>query len=139
LEGTARSVSTSGNDVVTTSTTGQLKVGRLDPPSYLPWSRGERADFAATSEFLPDKFIELSNGTLRARTISKGDDEWSVTLPAGKPCGLSVSPDGNLVAACVGGFIATFATSDGAWDSVVWHNGEALQWQTSAGEKVPLN
>lgn len=138
LEGTARSLSTSGNDVVTTSSTNQLKVGRLDPPSYLPWSRGETAAYAATSEFLPDKFIELSEGRLRARTISTGDEEWSVALPSGEPCGVSVSPDGNLAAVCVDNYVATFATSDGTWDTVLWHDGEKVRWETADGRPIKL-
>ncbi len=136
LDGTARSVSTSGDDIVTTSSNGSLKVGRLDPPSYLPWSRDEKADYAAASDAYYGKFVQLGGGKVRAREIETGEEVWSTDVPAGNSCGLTMSPDGSLVAACVNNFVVILNTSDGAWDSTAYFDGTKFKWVDATGAEI---
>ena len=138
LDSPVKSVATSDADIVTTSEAGSLKVGHLDPPEYFPWSREEKADYAATSDFFPGKFVELKNGALRGRKIETGEVLWTTALPAGEPCGLDVSPDGTLVAACIDGFVGVFYAADGKWDSTVYFEGANLKWQDASGKDIPI-
>ena len=119
LNGPVKSLSGSGNEVVATSVGGQLKAGRLDPPSFYGWARDAKGDYAATADLLRGKFIESSDGVIRLRVTETGETEWEVPAK-GKPCGVAVSPDGNFAAVCLDHKVAILQVSNGAWDSTVW-------------------
>lgn len=134
LDGPVRSISGSGNELVATSTTGQLKAGKLDPPSFFGWARDVRGDFAGTSELLRGKFVEATEGTIRLRVMETGEVEWELPAP-GKPCGVAVSEDGNFAAICLDHKVVVLSTRDGRWDSTVWVN-KGLYWTAAGGQKI---
>ncbi len=134
LDGPVRSISGSGNELVATSTTGQLKAGKLDPPSFFGWARDVRGDFAATSDLLRGKFVEATKGTIRMRVMETGEVEWELPAP-GTPCGVAVSEDGNFAAVCLDNKVVILSTRDGRWDSTVWMS-KGLYWTAAAGQKI---
>ncbi len=135
LDGPIKALSASGNDIVAVSRGGALKVGKLEPATYQAWSKNARADWAATNEHLRGQFVEMSSGTLKLRNTESGDIEWEKPLPAGPTCGLSVSPDGRMGAACVDGVILVFYVKDGTWDSRAWF-GDTFKWMDARGPEI---
>lgn len=105
VKGTVKSMQATGQHVVTTSKSGYLKVGRVDPPSYLPWSKDVRADYVAISELTGDKFVMLDGEGVKMKGLDDGTNAWSLALPDGPRCGLDVSDDGREIAACVGNMV----------------------------------
>ena len=135
LDGPIKALSASGNDIVAVSRAGALKVGKLEPATYQAWSKDARADWAATNEHLRGQFVEMSSGTLKLRSTESGEVEWEKPLPTGPTCGLSVSPDGRMGAACVDGVILIFYVKDGTWDSRAWF-GDTFKWMDARGPEI---
>jgi len=134
VEGRVKSLSSSGNEVVATSDRGQLKAGKLDPPSFFGWAREAKGDYAAMSDLLRGKFVESSEGVIRLRVAETGDVEWEVPAP-GKPCGVAISEDGNFAAVCRDNKMLILSTRDGSWDSTIWMM-QGLHWQDSSGQAI---
>lgn len=105
VKGTVKSMQATAQHVVTTSKSGFLKVGRVDPPSYFPWSKDVRAEFAAISEFTGDDFVFLDAQGVKMKSIEEGKEKWALDLPEGPRCGLDVSDDGRTIAACIGNMV----------------------------------
>lgn len=137
VKGTPRSVDAADGYVYVTTETGQLKVGKLDPPSYLGWSREAKADYAAGAENYPGRFFSLHEGAVKGRDIETGDTLWEVELPQLKPCGLSVAPTGDTIAACVGGHIVVLSAKDGSVDSA-FHYGSKLVWVDASNASISV-
>ncbi len=135
LDGAIKALSASGNDIVAVSRAGQLKVGKLEPATYQAWSKNARADWAATNEHLRGEFVEMSSNTLKLRSTETGEIQWEKPLPAGPTCGLSVSPDGRMGAACVDGVVMMFYVKDGTWDSQAWF-GDTFKWKDARGPEI---
>lgn len=105
VKGTVKSMQATAKNVVTTSKSGYLKVGRVDPPSYLPWSKDVKADYVAISEFTGDDFVMLDGEGVKMKNLDSGENTWTLALPEGPRCGLDVSDDGHKIAACVGNMV----------------------------------
>ena len=135
LSAPVRSIDATDRNIVATSSAGQLKVGILDPPSYLPWSREAKGDYAAVDTYLGDNFVSLTGSTVALRSIETGEPVWSKELGAGSACGLDVSPDGRQIVACVSNAIVILNATDGAIDS--WfYAADSLKWATASGETI---
>ncbi|MEZ4458797.1 MAG: hypothetical protein R3E66_03530, partial [bacterium] len=135
LDGPLKQLTASGTDIVAVSVSGSLKVGKLDPPSYQPWSREARTEWAATNSLMRGEFVEVVDGTLKLRETETGNTLWEKPLPAGASCGVAVSADSRLGAACVGDVIMVFNTRDGKWDSMAWF-GDDFHWTGPNGAKI---
>lgn len=112
--GGARSIASADGNIFVTSQTGALKVGKDDGSGYLPWSKDTRAAFVAAGPMTAGTFFTLDAGMLESRNTQTGEVAWSTKIPDGYPCGLDLDPNGNVVAACIGNFVATFDATSGA-------------------------
>lgn len=135
LDSPVRSVTASNNDVVTVSQSGALKVGTLEPSTYHLWSKQAKTEWAATNTHLTGKFVEVVDGTVRLREAQSGEVNWTLPLPSGRSCGVAVSPDGRLGAACVADTLFVFNVGPGTWDSVIWLGAE-FGWQDPGGRPI---
>jgi WD40 repeat protein len=115
LKSPLTSLSESDGFVVATAKDERLRVGRIDPPGYLPWSREESALLAAAHPWYPDHFVSLHRDRISARQLSDGNEVWSQPLQrGGQPCGLTISGSGDFVALCLDNIVAVARTSDGS-------------------------
>ncbi len=105
VKGTVKSMQATAQNVVTTSDSGYLKVGRVSPPSYLPWSKDVRADYVAIRNSTGSDFVMLDSEGVKMKNIDNGSQTWSLALPPGQRCGLDVSDNGQEIAACVGNVV----------------------------------
>lgn len=125
-----------GGVVVATSTQGQLKVGTLSPPSYKPWSRDARADYADVANLLPDQFVSQTGGTVSLREVESGESVWTVDLPGDEACGVSISENGRRVAVCVDRRIVFLDTETGSPYSYAWVGEGGLRWMSADGDEI---
>lgn len=133
LEGTGRSLASAEGHIYATSTTGALKVGKADG-GYLPWSKDARGDFVAASSLIPGAFFVQESGRLAKRETASGETGWEVAVPDGHPCGLEVSGDGSMLAACIGNFVVLFDADDGAARSYLYREADEVQWRSPGGQ-----
>lgn len=100
VKGRLKSIQATNYNIVTTTNAGVLKVGVVNPPSYLPWSRNVEAEYAALSE-IGDTFVLVDNEGLKMKEIQTGKETWNLALPDGTRCGLDISDNGKNIAVCV--------------------------------------
>ncbi len=126
--GGARSIASADGHIFVTSVTGALKVGVEDGSGYLPWSKDARGGFVAASSMTAGTFFSLDAGTLESRNIQSGEVVWAAVVPPGRACGLTLSRDGNTLAACIGDFVATFDATSGAPMAYGYRAAGDFQW-----------
>jgi hypothetical protein len=137
LKSPLTSLSESDGFVVATAKDERLRVGQIEPPGYLPWSRNESALLAIAHPWYPDHFISLHHDKVSARQLSTGSQAWSQPLNRKeRPCGLTISGSGDFVAVCLSNVVAVLRTSDGSAIGA-FSKDKAIVFNSSADARSP--
>lgn len=128
LDGHLRSMAAAEGYVYATAVTGQLKIGKTEG-GYLPWTKEARGGMVAANRLATGMFWLLDRGSISARKTEDGGAMWESKVPDQNLCGLAVSDDAAVVAACVGNFVVLVDANSGGIRGYAYRDGENFVWK----------
>lgn len=114
LGGPIRDTAYSGGRVYATTHDGEFRAADASNRVFLDWTTGARGDYVAAAASAPGRVMVADGDSVRMLEIDEGQTVWSRSIDGDASiCGLALSDDGEVGAACIDGAIIIFDTRDG--------------------------